>query len=690
MPIDYTPPVGPLPFNFTETGYTSVSDELLFNFKPRGSFGSLSAAVNVMQADTNATYTYIKACPKYVVGYSGGFVQILYGRCLYGGIRGLQGIIQSYDTEDLSVSIDTHLPANLLAMIVASGTEDEDFSAFIHGYEERFLGARTLGGHFPANLGAGIIVKQTTSRGLNSFVHAWHPRYLSASITAFTFNDLLAQISLIQPGELPAYVNVISVSNISASIYSWHTNYLNAYLNTMFANNLPAFIHGRDDMFKNLHVRLKGYASEFRDLLSSIVGFTFTDLPVIIKATYYKDITASLYAIQPVNLGAIIQVFHVGNLQGIVTGEDWPYNLHASINPTGIFNDLNAIITCIKGYSNLGGLTHAWETSNLNVIINPANSYILNAYINPTGHSSSIQASIYPKMIRLTAIIQIPTMEHLDMSGIINASCFYSGYKNLFASIYTTYKEELYAYVKAIQEFEIKNLSAKIGYTDSYMTLDKFKLCINVYPSSYYTMDKLKLNISFLNTQSLLSAYIRGTLTHNSLSANVSAVQIDKYSYSETFKNREKVVEVGYNGMFKSYQTVETSFKSVVSEYYYNSDGGEAWKASRFEKWMLDVSAYLPASTALNLKRRLHRATVLYDLKKFNTVDEAVRFAIDYVTTYPKNDLIAAINGVGHFAYLSGIITPNYQRSDESSLGGVITPIERLVLISTDSGITKI
>jgi len=690
MPIDYIPPVGPLPFEFTEAGYTAVSDDLLFNFRPRGSFGSLSAAVNVMQADSSVTYTYTKACPKYVVGYSGGAVQILYGRCLYGGIRGLQGIIGSYDVRNIGASISTHLPSNLSAMIAATGMAEEDFSASIHGYEERFLTAGVLGGHLPVNLGAGITVRQTTSRDLNSFVHAWHPRYLSASITAFTFNNLSATISLTQPGELSAYLNVISVFDLPASIHSWHANDLNAYLNTMLANNLPAFVYGRDDMFKNLRGRLKGYASEFKDLPSSINGFTFTDLPAIIKATYYDDITASLYAIQPEDLNAIIQAFHIRNLQGIVTGEDWPYNLHASINPTGIFNDLNAIITCIKAYNNLGGSIHSWVTSGLNAIINPANSYTLSAFVNPVGHSSSLQASIYPKMIRLTAVVRIPTMEHLDMSGVINVSCFYSDYKNLLASIYVTYKNELYAYIKAIQEFESKNLSAKIGYTDSYMTLDKFKLCINIYPSSYYTIDKLKLNIAFLNTQSLLNAYIRGTLTYNSLSANISAVQIAKYSHSEIFKNRERVVDINYNGVFRSYQAVETSFKSVVSEYYYNSDGDEAWKASRFEKWMLDVSAYLPTNTALGLKRRLHRATVLYDLKKFNTVDEAVRFAIDYVTTYPKNDLLAVINGVGYFAHLNGTITPRYQRSDESGLGGTITPIERFVLLSSDSGIVKI
>ena len=691
MTIDYTPPKeGGLPFNFTSVGYTPVSDELLFHFKPKGDLGTLRAAINVMQVDTNLTYTYIKACPKYVVGYSGGSVQILYGRCLYGGIRGLQGIVSSYDVRSISASISTHLPANLSALIAVASLAEQDFSASVHGYEERFFTARMLGGHFPIDLYAGIFVKQTTDRILNSFVHVWHSRYITASVRAIVPADLSAEISLILPGELIAYLNVIDVSNLSSSIYSWKVKNLSAYLNTMLARNLSAGVHGRDDMFKNLHGNLKGYASEYKDLLFTVGGVTFIDLSVLIKATYSKDMMAFLYPIQPEHLRAIIKVFHVNNLQGILIGEDYLYQLSASINPTSIFSDLKTIISCIKAYKNIYGIIHSWDTSNLSAVINPISPYVLNAYLNVVGHSKSLHASIYPKMIRLTTVVKISTMEHSDLSGIINTSCFYSDYRNLSASVYTKYKCELNAYIRSVQEFEYKSLSAKIGYTQQHITLDKLKLCINIYPSVFYTMDKLKLNLTFLNAQTVLSAYIRGTLNYKSLGASVSAVEIPIYTYPELLKNREIVVDLAYDGVLESFQVVELSFKSVVSDYYYSSVGAVAWKTSRFEKWMLDVSAYLPTNIILNLKRRLHRVTTLYDLKKFNTVDEAVRFAIDYVTLYPKNDLLAIINGVGRFAHLSGTIAPRYQISDESGLGGMITSIGKSVLIATDSGIIKI
>jgi len=691
MTIDYSSPVGPLPFNFTETGYTAVSDNLLFNFKPRGSLGSLAAAVNVMQIDSSTTYTYVKACPKYVVGYSGGSVQIMYGRCLYGGIRGLQGIIRSYDMRNIGASIGTHLPSNLLAFIAVAGMADKDFSASIHGYEERFFTARMLGGHFPVNLGAGITVRQTTSRDLNSLIHVWHPRYLTASITALITNDLFAEVFLIQPGELSAHLNTISVSNLSSNIYSWQVKNLSVYLNTMLARNLSAYVCGENDMFKNLFGRLKGYASEYKNLLSTIGAMVFINLSVIIKATYSHNITAFLYPIQPGNLRAVIKAFQIIDLQGIIIGKDYLYQLSASINPIGIFSDLKAIISCIRAYKNINGLIHSWDTSNLNVVINLINPCVLNAYLNTIGNARSLHASIYPKMIRLTTIVKIPTMEHLDLSAIINTSCFYSDYRNLYAWIYVKYKSELFAYIRTIQEFTIKTLSAKIGYTDSYITLDKLKLCININPSVSYTIDRLKLNLTFLDAQTILSAYIRGTLTSESLGASVSAVAISVYTYSDLLKNREIMVDLTYSGIFKSFKVVELAFKSVVSDYYYSSVGDTAWKTSRFEKWMLDVRSYLPTDITLNLKRRLHRVTTLYDLRKFNSVDKAIRFAIDYVTETPKKDLVVEIVGVGQFLSLGGSITPIYTENDQVNLTGVIIPTAQYVVFdSLASGIDKI
>ena len=51
--------------------------------------------------------------------------------------------------------------------------------------------------------------------------------------------------------------------------------------------------------------------------------------------------------------------------------------------------------------------------------------------------------------------------------------------------------------------------------------------------------------------------------------------------------------------------------------------------------------------------------TTLHDISNFNSIDEAMKFAIDYVTLYPEVNFGAYINGSGGFrgmgAYVKGI-----------------------------------
>ena len=65
---NYIPPQNTqLPFTFTASGYTPPSGELLFKFA--SGLGNLSAAIQVMQLYHDETYTYVKYCPRYVIGY---------------------------------------------------------------------------------------------------------------------------------------------------------------------------------------------------------------------------------------------------------------------------------------------------------------------------------------------------------------------------------------------------------------------------------------------------------------------------------------------------------------------------------------------------------------------------------------------------------------------------------------------
>ena len=105
---------------------------------------------------------------------------------------------------------------------------------------------------------------------------------------------------------------------------------------------------------------------------------------------------------------------------------------------------------------------------------------------------------------------------------------------------------------------------------------------------------------------------------------------------------------------------------------------------------MLDVKSMLPANVALRLKRRLHRATVLYDLRKFASIDEALRYAIAYVTEYPQANLGATIINRGTYAQLSGSIIPRYIVSSNETLTSSIIPSGSTVVVGEANKISKI
>jgi hypothetical protein len=314
----------------------------------------------------------------------------------------------------------------------------------------------------------------------------------------------------------------------------------------------------------------------------------------------------------------------------------------------------------------------------------------LRATLIPEGYASNLHASIYPKVIRLTTVVDISTLAHKDLSAIINSPCFYTNYSTLFASISVKYKSDLVAYIRPIvYDYKPALLAAKVGYSDSYLEVDTLPFSISIRPSDFYTLDKLKLVVSILNSGSLLGASITGTLRYTDLSSYINGQEIPSYTYDSLIKNRERVINRTYDGVFSSFEIVEMAFKSMVKDYYYSSAGDYAWKKDRLERWMLDVRSILPANTALRLKRRLHRATELYDLKKFVSVDEAMRFAIAYVTEYPQANLTASIVNRGTFASLSGILNPRYTKSSRNMLNSSITPVGATVVVSSPGTISK-
>lgn len=730
MSDEYTPPTPPLPFNFTERGYEAPnSTELLFNFAPTKEFGVLKAAINVVSPYWYETHTYPKSCPKYVIGYGSGRVQIIKGRCIYGGIRDLQGIITAlpveystadlpaeingrppFSTDDLSASIKLwvrgalkDLPSaiyglgsgDLHARLKVYQTGTKDLPADLHGWQTSDLGMTLAGTHDPENLRALIRVNRQDSYDLSGAIHAWHERFLSASLGTVYPNDLNAFLQAVPPKDLPAYIKTWPQDVLPASTYGWQSSDLGGYIKRIYDSFLPARIFGISDVTKDLAARIKGYALEVQeDLPASIRSFHIRDLPGIVRATYLQNITAYLFPVVPKILNARIHVWHERYLQGILNGQDYPWNLTAEIYPKGSWRLLEAQIVARKAreiYDSLTASARVWELRNLAAIISGEQAPILTAYINPLGMGADLHASIYPKMIRLTTLVNVSTMAGSDLSAIINYPCFYTGYSSISAYVYGMMKSDLMAYIRPIQyDYKPALLSAKIGFSDSYLEVDKLNLGITIYPGRCMVEDKLRFNFSILRLAAGITASIRGTLRYKDLSSYIVAEPTTKFTYDHPIKNREKVVHKTYNGVFQQFEYVEMAFKSIVKDYFYSSDGDYAWKKDRFEKWMLDVKSYLPTDLSLRLNRRLHRATTLYDLRKFDSVDDAMKFAIAYVTEYPQSDLSATIYNRGRYAVLTGSIVPKFPQHGDAGLSSSITPIGTQAVISTDSSVLKI
>ena len=694
--MGYTPPSSAqLPFVFTASGYTAPSGELLFEYISKiSSFNNLNAAVQVMQLYHDETYTYVKSCPKYVVGYRNGAVQIMKGRCTFGGIRDLwssitgelgiysqtvdlAGVIKvmRFGTSDLSADISMHLPEDINCSIRPVHKVVTDFPVSIYGWQESDLYSTILM-HPPKDLNASLFVEKTDYGDLNTIIHAWHIKDLQACLNRIYTNDLSGLLNTIQPVDLSAYLKVRYAADLNSYLRGWQEKDLSATINSIFANDLNVMIYGRDDMFGDLSFRIKGRAVEVQSLLGATIrGLIGADLNAILRATYVSDLSGYLFPVVPKDITANIYGWDTFDLQGILNGQRGPGDLLASIFPNNNLRILTASIKPVLGTKISTALPisiHSWNTKDLLSSIDLIEAVNLRVTLTPRMYAKDLHVSIYPKMIRLSTLVKVATMEHKDLSAMINSFCVFSDYKNLSASIYTIYKSDLPAYIKSLKySYKPSLLGATIGYADTITEVDKYQLVVNILPGEMRTFDRYMINFNVVGSSKKLSVYINGIMRSVSLGATITAQAMDPYNFGK-IKTTEEVVHLTYAGIFETYETVETSFKSLVKDYYYSSDGDHVWKTDRLDRWVIEIKSFLPINTSLRLKRRLHKKTQLYDLKRFSNIDEAMKHAIAYVTEYPQSDLGSIIYGKGGYASLGAAISPRYVKEGVASLGALL------------------
>jgi len=220
-------------------------------------------------------------------------------------------------------------------------------------------------------------------------------------------------------------------------------------------------------------------------------------------------------------------------------------------------------------------------------------------------------------------------------------------------------------------------------YTDSYVFKDKLPITINI-GSGYQIEDKIPISLRIFKQQAYLGGYIVGEYRHSDMPASITATWLEEYSFDNT-KSREIVYDLNHARQVNWYEVVEMYFKSMVPEYFYVGAGSSVYKTNRLDRWVLDISSYIPEGMALNIRRKLHRVKNLYDLTDFNTLDEAIRFAIDYVTSYNYGNLGAYLNVIPKIYHTADLpVRIRWFTPTNDDLSATITPQEKTFVLGFD------
>lgn len=537
------------------------------------------------------------------------------------------------------------------------------------------------------------------SGNISAYIRAYYnSSNLSAYVNILMSDSLPAYIGGEVAPDLPAYLKVWPMKQLPTNIYGWGQLDLSAYIYSIQQGNLPAIIGIESPI--DLGIILRVWAREVTKDLGAYISSLQKDLQGIIRATYLKDLPAYLYSIKPRDISASIYGYGLVELSAYLNGIYGPYDLRASINITNNYKDLSAYLdpnTGVREPYDLSAYVRGWGAGNLGAYIYSIVCVNLSAYLNTQGYVGDLAASIYPKTIRLTSVISVITMEHLDLSAVVNPSCIWSEPKDLAAYIRCVYKSDLGATLLGKRyDTGVGNLYGKVGYADTYSFIDKLPISVNITTKSYRFVDKFPIYLRFFADTRALTASIVGTYLYKNLPVSISGVYLDPHHFANV-KNKQKVYKLSASGIAEWFEMVELSFKSIVKSYYYikivdpykvweesnaqwvdsnlsqwvESDLGQwvdsntfswtllediVWKADRLDKWILDVSSYIPMNIKLGTKRKFHKLKYMYDLTRFSSIDEAVRHAIDFVTDYPEVDFPASIYASGGYRNIQGIL----------------------------------
>jgi len=599
----------------------------------------IQAQINLLQPFHNETFTFLKYCEHYIVGYSTHGVQIIKGKCHYGGIR------------DLGVSAGGHYPGDLPAWI--GGVVYANLQAEIIGdfaTQEVDLGG-IIGGHLPGNLG-GIIDKHDPEN-LSAYIRGFDYRELPASIRVLFSAHLPAEIGGHLPEDLSGYIKPWPQRDLPGFIYGWDTKDLSAYILPGGFGNLPAIIGTHRP--RSIRALIKGWVREATyDLGAFVHSYDIDDLNAFIRATSMAQLPAYLFPVVPRDMTAFIYGWDTKDLSAVLYPAAYPWNLTASIfaSPWKT-KDLSAniISNLLPPHGNLAAFILVTQgIGNLPASLAIQQARNLTAYIDPGKDLKNLTAEIYPKRMRLTGILSVVTMENRNLSATISIPCFYSDFRDLASFIRPVFQANLGAYIYPKNfAWAQGNLGASFGYALNTTVQDKLPINISIAAIGFRTEDKFAVSLSVFRAGLSLGASITPQRHPRDLPAYINAIDVQPYDF-ETWKGKERVYDTTYTQVLSDYEDVDISFETIVKDYFYSSGSDVVAKVDRYTHFVTKVASYYSPATSRRLDRGLHKVKYLYDMRHFDDVDEAMRYAIWYVTTQPVQNLGAYINSIAPMA----------------------------------------
>lgn len=674
MPDYTTPPINNVPFTFSSKGYTSPSfGNIPFNFTPTYvQTANLQSTISVMGLYQDSTYTYLKGCPKVVVGFGIG-MQVIQLPCEYGGIRDIGSNIHGNpENRDLGGYVYTiSYFGSLDSYIKGTIRLSTDLASFVRPC-------------IPSSKDLGSAIRRLDHgiKNIPSYIRGW----LGLGIPY----NLSSSIGAIPPVDLGSIMNIIDVSNMPATITGewWHgTKDLSSEIPSISSRHYL-------DLKHTLH------SWQLQDLAGQARAMLPVDLGAILNAGTFgatKDLGGFITYFSPILLWSTIHGWDVKNLPAYLNGVYGPGDIRASIYPV-LPADLKSIIHVYEDTEvpiDLPSRLTSFYVKNLGGILRSIQPYDLGAYINAVGGAKDLPAYIIPKIIKISSIFKISLLEHKDLVSVINCFCASSDYKDLPAYTYAISKKDLRSYIlgwRGDMADNVKDLRFYIN-TGDYYVENKIDISSAITITPRYSELDVRFNsagvsktlnyidASFTTKYHLdLSAYINGEMRYTDLNSRITAFVPYNYTTLPEWVN-PKTREVFINLTRFEQRTVrfvDLMFDAVgndMMQYFYVEDENKVYKSSKDKKWTLWFTGYSRTTDEIKEKYAIRRK-VLFDLTKYDTVDEAVRDLMTRVAEYNKINLTSSISGsLPNHMDLNSFIESRYTRHWYKHLFSRITPL---------------